>query len=60
MKCPPSTEYVAHRQDQSVLGLLAYDWLLKHGSSVQLNIQKYMLVTTQRDQRAKSISYLNP
>ncbi len=60
MKCPPSTEYVAHRQDQSVLGLLAYDWLLKHRSSVQLNIQKYMHVTTQRDQRAKSISYLNP
>ena len=59
-KSPPSTEYVAHRQDQSVLGLLVYDWLLKNGSSVQLNIQKYMHVTTRRGQRAKSISYLNP
>lgn len=59
MKGPPSTEYVAHRQDQSVLGLLVYDWLLEHGGSVQLNDQKYMNVATRRGQRATSISISN-
>eukprot|EP00429_Kryptoperidinium_foliaceum_P000517 CAMPEP_0176010422 /NCGR_PEP_ID=MMETSP0120_2-20121206/4759_1 /TAXON_ID=160619 /ORGANISM="Kryptoperidinium foliaceum, Strain CCMP 1326" /LENGTH=307 /DNA_ID=CAMNT_0017343251 /DNA_START=123 /DNA_END=1042 /DNA_ORIENTATION=- len=36
IKGPPSTDYLAHRQDQSVLGLLAYRWL-HEGGQVALN-----------------------
>jgi hypothetical protein len=60
IKGPPSTKYVSHRQDQSVLGLLVYDWLLKQGGSVRLDDQKYIHVFVRRGKGAKSISDLNP
>ena len=59
IKGPPSTTYVSHRQDQSVLGLLVYDWLLNQGGSVRLNDRKYIHVVANRWQRAKFMSDLH-
>ena len=47
-KGPPSTEYIAHRQDQSAFGVLVYDYLLRNEGKVSINLPYYMNVTVQR------------
>ena len=55
---PPSTSYVAHRQDQSVLGLLVYDYMLHRNHTrnvVALDDRTYMHYAVSKTTKAKSV-----
>ena len=59
---PPSTTYVAHRQDQSATSLLVYDWMTNRGGNVQLRnkdnvgtTSRYFDLTFAKKDVAKSV-----
>jgi hypothetical protein len=41
-KGPPSTEYIVHRYDQSVLGILLYEWDWQSAGNIQIGNLKYI------------------
>lgn len=59
-KGPPSTTYVAHRQDQSVLNLLVLECETSRDCNVSVNDPRYLdILLKRRDNQAKSINEIN-
>lgn len=56
---PPSTEYIVHRQDQSVLGMLVYNWMDHHVGRVALNNGTYLSYENLRRDEAPNMQFLN-
>ena len=60
-KGPPSTTYVAHRQDQSAYSILVYDFIRRHskgekGTEVAINNPKYLWGSVDRGGKKEEFS----